>query len=148
MATIGQILRESRQKAHLSIEEAAARAEVDTKTVYRYERDESRPSHANLERLARVYGDAGLPMRCMPLMETWPNNVPKVSTQSMTAAMIKLLNNMRKIDAAENIALSILADGRIDQQEQDDWEEYVDGIEDLYATCWQLLEAALSRREG
>lgn len=148
MESIGRILWESRQKAHLSAEESAARAEVDTKTVYRYEHDESRPSLANILRLAQVYGDAGLPMRCLPLMDTWPEGVPQVPPQTISVAAINMLHNVRKIEAAENIALSILADGRIDPQEQNEWGTYMDSIEDLYATCWQLLEAALSRREG
>lgn len=148
MESIGKILWESRQRAHLSAEEAAACAEVDTKTVYRYEHDESRPSWTNLLRLAQVYEDAGLPMRCLPLMDTWPESVPQVEPQTISVAVINMLHNVRKIEAAENIALRILADGKIGAQEQGEWGAYVDNIEDLYATCWQLLEAALSKREG
>lgn len=148
MDTMGKILWESRQLAHISAEEAAARAELDTKTVYRYEHNESRPSWPNLLRLAKAYGDAGLPMRCLPLMDTWPENVPQVEPQTIPVAVINMLHSLHKIEAAETIALRILADGKIGAQEQGEWGAYVDGIEDLYATCWQLLEAALSEREG
>ena len=148
MKSIGGILWESRQRARISAEEAAERAEVDPKTVYRYEHNESRPSWPNLIRLAQAYGDDGLPMRCLPLMDTWPENVPQVEPQTLPVAVINMLHNVHKIGAAENIALRILADGKIGAQEQGEWGAYVDDIEDLYATCWQLLEAALSKREG
>lgn len=141
MASLGDILRESRRSAHLSQDAAAIQSFCDVSTIRRYENESIVPSWETICTLSEVYGDPGLKYRAHQEMKAWKDTFPHVEFVSLPISALHLISATKEMSDSAGMLAEILADGRISADEQEKWKQVLHSVKGQIVACTQVLEA-------
>ena len=124
--------RTARNKVKLSMEEAAFRANIGTRTLAKYEAGETTPPADVALRLAEVYEDpdliAGYCSRECAIGRVFR---PNVETVNVAVGTLKLLSELKDVNEVMDCLVQIASDGHVSEAEMADFERILCELCDL-----------------
>jgi len=148
--------RRAREKANLSREEAAFRANIGTRTLAKYEAGETTPPADVVLRLAEVYNDLDL-ISAYCSRECAIGRVfrPKVKTADIAVSTLRLLAELKDVNDTIDRLVQIVSDGHVSTAEMDDFRTILIELCDLHReiermkmVASQYMPLASLKREG
>lgn len=141
--------KEARNKARLSMEEAAFRANIGTRTLAKYEAGKTPPPDVALK-LAEVYEDpdliASYCSRECPIGRIFR---PEVKTVDIAVATLRLLSELKDVNETIDRLIQIARDGQISSAEISDFERILKELGELHQEIeWMKLLGLKAIKKG
>lgn len=117
------IYQRARKTTLLTQEEAAERLDISPETLKRYEGGRLTPSGETVARMCEIYGTDWLALEHAKATDTLGVLPDGVGAKSLMQSAIALINRLRPVHDSIGSLLQIVEDGRVDESEEDRYEQ-------------------------
>lgn len=117
------IYQRARKTTLLTQEEAAERLDISPETLKRYEGGRLTPSDETVARMCEIYGTDWLALEHAKATDALGVLPDGVGAKSLMQSAIALINRLRPVHDSIGSLLQIVEDGRVDESEEDRYEQ-------------------------
>lgn len=117
------IYQRARKTTLLTQEEAAARLDISAETLKRYEGGRLTPSDETVAKMCDAYGARWLALEHAKATDTLGVLPDGAEPKSLMQSAISLINRLRPVHESMGSLLQIVEDGRVDETEEEQYEQ-------------------------
>lgn len=135
------IYKTARKSAGLTQEAAAERLAISVESIRAYETGQRLPHNSIVARMAITYNNLMLGYEhCRSTDDLMASIIPQVEQRTLMEIVVRLYNRLKRLDEKGSVdrLLEIAEDGRIDQNEQPDYEAIAKDIRELIQVGLEL----------
>ncbi len=133
------IFKESRKIAGLTQAEAAEKLYMSEDKVANFESGKTEPKPGDVVAMSNVYGDVYLCNKfCTNVCEIGKTEMPKVEEYELPQLTVSILNSLNLISAETNRILEIAEDGKVTEDEMEDFKHILGKLDKIESTVASL----------